>query len=273
MSNDRKAPRVDKLRLLYALSGNICAFPNCKHPIFNNDGLYIAELCHIEAAKKGGPRFNKLQSEDERRSFENLMFMCHRHHKETDNEIKYPVSKLKDIKAKHELKFSEFGRISTDEMINQIVNESKYYWNVQRSKTFELKELKIERDFDSTIMQLFDELNSRVLEINSFCDLLSESDEELLYDLEMLCKKYGIDYQVFSTIPYYENPIENRNWELHNIGKPNLFSNLKLTISHLRVRVFEELNRSNPEDEVVRTLKDKAKIDFDEEFNRAFYVD
>lgn len=83
-------------------SKNQCAFPGCDHPLLNQEGIYIAELCHIEAAEPGGPRFNAEQSDEERRSSDNLLFLCHRHHKETDDENEYPVSRLKKIKRDHE---------------------------------------------------------------------------------------------------------------------------------------------------------------------------
>lgn len=94
--------KKDVLRNLSIRSKNKCAFPGCDHPILNLDGDYIAELCHIEAAEPGGPRYNPQQSDEERRSYDNLLFLCHRHHKETDDEALYPVTRMKKIKFEHE---------------------------------------------------------------------------------------------------------------------------------------------------------------------------
>ncbi len=94
--------KKDVLRNLSIRSKNKCAFPGCDHPILNLDGDYIAELCHIEAAEPGGPRYNPQQSDEERRSYDNLLFLCHRHHKETDDEALYPVTLMKKIKFEHE---------------------------------------------------------------------------------------------------------------------------------------------------------------------------
>lgn len=90
------------LRDIGIRSKNRCAFPGCNHLILNENGEYIAELCHIEAAERGGPRFNPSQTDEERRSIENLLFLCHQHHKETDNEEIYTVDRLKQIKKEHE---------------------------------------------------------------------------------------------------------------------------------------------------------------------------
>lgn len=98
----RLAILKDVLRDLSIRSKNKCAFPQCDHPILDTKGNYIAELCHIEAAESGEPRFNPEHTDEERRAYKNLLFLCHRHHKETDDELLFPVAKLQKIKVKHE---------------------------------------------------------------------------------------------------------------------------------------------------------------------------
>ena len=127
----KKMSRKATLRLLYAISGNKCAFPNCDHSIFNDEGLYIAQLCHIKGANIGGQRYDNNQSDEERRSYDNLLFMCHRHHKETDNEDRYDVEKLIEIKVNHEANFLEKGRklfykFYMKQIIFGIDNQRKY---------------------------------------------------------------------------------------------------------------------------------------------------
>lgn len=98
----RLAVKKEVLRKLAIASKNQCAFPGCDHPLLNQEGDYIAELCHIEAAKPKGPRFNATHSDEDRRSYENLLFLCHWHHTETHDEEKYPVSRLRQMKLDHE---------------------------------------------------------------------------------------------------------------------------------------------------------------------------
>lgn len=95
---------IDKivLRNLGISSKNKCAFPGCDHPVLNGNGEYVAELCHIEAAGPGGERYSPAQSDDDRRSHQNLLFLCHAHHVETDNVSAYPVARMKEMKARHE---------------------------------------------------------------------------------------------------------------------------------------------------------------------------
>lgn len=123
----RKSPSAETYKVLYARSGNVCAFPSCDHPIFNDNGLYIAQLCHIKAANEGGPRFDMSQTDEERRSSDNLLFMCHRHHKETDNIKEYTIEKLVEIKDKHEKQYTEEGRSASKKMIEQIEAEAELF--------------------------------------------------------------------------------------------------------------------------------------------------
>ncbi len=97
----RLAPTKPTLNRLFAKSGNQCAFPKCQHEIFLGDTL-VAEVCHIEAALKGGKRFNSKQNNEERRQYDNLIILCHKHHKITDDDIIYTVKSLKEMKMVHE---------------------------------------------------------------------------------------------------------------------------------------------------------------------------
>ena len=102
----RLAPKQDVLRKLYIKSGNECAFPGCHNVLVNEKGTFVGEVCHIEAALPGGERFNPNMTNEERRSYDNLMLMCHYHHVETDDVKEYPVEKMKQIKRDHESKYS-----------------------------------------------------------------------------------------------------------------------------------------------------------------------
>lgn len=98
----RLPPRKEDLRNLALKSKNKCAFPGCDHLILNADGDYVAQLCHIEAAAIGGQRYNQNQTDEDRRSPSNLLFLCHEHHKVTDDVVQYPVKKLQEMKRAHE---------------------------------------------------------------------------------------------------------------------------------------------------------------------------
>lgn len=271
----RRAPRADILKVLYARSGNQCAFPGCVHPIFNDKGLYIAQLCHIEAALPGGPRYNENQSEEERNGIDNLLFLCHRHHKETDDIDEFSVEKLKHIKANHEKQFTEAGREASNNMIRQVQYEIEYFWNKQKIKEFELSDLKIERDFELDIKGLFNELEENIMKVRNYCDLTAQtdSDTEMQKDLTRLFDLAGIDIKELAKVPYYKNPFINRNWEFHNIGRPNLFTHVWLSFLQLKLRVFEALINSNPADEELKAELEECRKRFEDLYDNAYYVD
>lgn len=117
----RLEPKKGTLRELFLKSGNQCAYPDCTHLMMDDDGVFIGQLCHIEAARPNGERFNKDQENEDRRHFNNLMLMCYEHHQITNNVEKYPVERLKKIKATHEEKYTNVE----DKIFKSITDKTK----------------------------------------------------------------------------------------------------------------------------------------------------
>lgn len=116
----RKEPVKETIRHLFALSGNVCAFPGCQHTLIDAHGNFVAEVCHIEAAEKGGERFNEAMTNEERRHRDNLILMCHQHHVETDDVSIWTVEKMRELKAAHERQFEEAVERITEAAIHDI---------------------------------------------------------------------------------------------------------------------------------------------------------
>jgi hypothetical protein len=104
----RLPPKPEVLRELFLKSGNMCAFPDCSHPIMNQEGEMVAQVCHIEAAETGGERFNPDQTNEQRRAFSNLILLCYEHHVKTNDVAKYDVKRMQEMKAAHEKKVFDF---------------------------------------------------------------------------------------------------------------------------------------------------------------------
>lgn len=95
-------PSITDIKLLFARSGNRCAFPKCKAPMALGDTL-IGEVCHIKGARPGSARHDPAQSPTDRHLRENLILMCPTHHTVIDDdESSYTVERLHQIKYDHE---------------------------------------------------------------------------------------------------------------------------------------------------------------------------
>lgn len=97
----------------------------------------IGTIAHIRAKSEQGPRFDKDQSEDENRSFSNLMAMCANHSKIIDGTKSgdFSVETLKKWKIEHEQRVSNSGDrswIKPANSITEITSESEHlnfsYW-------------------------------------------------------------------------------------------------------------------------------------------------
>jgi hypothetical protein len=88
--NDLTRPTDATIKRLFARSGNRCAFPKCPVEI---------EMCHIKAARPGGPRYDPLQSAAERHGYDNLILLCGTHHSVIDDDEEvYTVERLIKMK-------------------------------------------------------------------------------------------------------------------------------------------------------------------------------
>lgn len=101
-------PTEQTIKRLFALSGNLCAFPECELPIIEPVGTITGEICHIHGQNKGGPRYDEGQTEEQRQAFENLILLCPRHHTMVDAEPDiYSADALIEMKLIHS---DEYGR-------------------------------------------------------------------------------------------------------------------------------------------------------------------
>lgn len=163
----RLTPTASTIRLLLAKSGNQCAFENCTEVIFNDAGILIGECCHIEAALPGGERFNENQSNEERRSFENLIFLCHKHHIETNDTNAYTTNRLKEIKQIHHNKFSEKQVSINPKYIDEVIAKFDLLSSNVEETLKTIKEVETKQDI---IIELLNTQNKKDvnIEINEF---------------------------------------------------------------------------------------------------------
>ena len=97
--NKARQYKPSTIRRLDTLSANQCAEPNCNRMLVAEDGVSIvSKICHIEAASINGPRYNPNTTDDQRRSFDNLILLCDEHHTIIDNNENQSIYSQSNLK-------------------------------------------------------------------------------------------------------------------------------------------------------------------------------
>ncbi|WP_422105409.1 HNH endonuclease [Winogradskyella sp.] len=123
MTNKARQIKPSTTKKLFALSRNECARPGCHNKMISDDGKSIhGQIAHIAAASDDGPRYDHKMTEEQRRSFDNLILLCPQCHKMIDDSPEdYPTNDLIEWKDKH-----EGNALSTNEKLSKhetIVNQ------------------------------------------------------------------------------------------------------------------------------------------------------
>lgn len=100
-----------ELKILFASSGNICAFPGCQTKLIAREGdelKPIGEMAHMIAYGDSGPRADPSVPLEERNKAANLILLCPTHHAIIDKfEYQYNVHVLRQMKHLHEQKIAQ----------------------------------------------------------------------------------------------------------------------------------------------------------------------
>ena len=274
----RFAPKLEIVRALFARSGNQCAFPGCGQALVNHKNQFIGQVCHIEAAMPGGPRYNERQTDEERRAYENLLLLCHPHHIEIDDDAdeEYPVEKLRDIKQVHEAthKASRF-QIKEAELLKRVKEMEKFWERIERLNRVEhsMQEFAFEINAKGTFFDILSSIRDAIDSIEELLDWSRKSDEELPKEFRAMLIRRNIAPSLFSGVPYYENPFENRNWELHNLGTPNWLQRVRIDLVHLEVKYLEEYALSHAQEVAAAERLEQAKAHLAELAQHAAHID
>lgn len=272
----RKKVPIDVIRSLLARSGNKCAFPGCTHPVVNEINKLVAEICHIEAAEEGGPRYNLNQSDYERRGYDNLIILCRRHHLETHYVNLYSVERLRKMKYDHESQFAENPFKVDESLIYKIQAEMEHYWDVVErlhNTAHQCADLKIEVDTKASFDDITDEINKLLGSLEEVCKAIKDSNKSLVTEISVYLEQLGVDKSVINLIPIDSNPFEFRNWEYHHIGVPNHVNKIKIRLMQLEIKYLEEFLKINPGDLAAHNRLKTFKARFIEKAQNAVHVD
>lgn len=134
MTKPKRRYTQKTIKILFALSGNQCAYPECANNIIEPATEYSPELVtgqisHIYAIRKKGPRGKPGLTQEELNSPENLILLCPTHHAIVDGQHKsYPPEMLKHWKRDHENKiwnqrFTDSDSFSRMRVPTEIIDE------------------------------------------------------------------------------------------------------------------------------------------------------
>lgn len=261
----RLTPTQSTLRSLFARSGNQCAYPGCDHELIDSDSRFVAQVCHIEAAERGGERYNPRQTDEARRHSDNLILLCYRHHVVTNDIKRYSVAKLRQIKLNHEALYSKAPfSINTSNLI-RLSAEMDQYWqevefaNKQGHANPDLAlRINTRSSFPHTLRAIRRDLATLMAEL----DALRQSDDQLPSEIASFLKSLRYNVSRIESIPYWQNPFANRNWETHNLAITNILSQLDVKLRTLELRYYEEYLKARPDDLTTRKRLDRLKRDF-----------
>lgn len=244
----QKFPRKIKFETIKALlsrTGNQCAFPGCVHPIFNDSNLLVAQLCHIEAVSPDGPRYNPDTTTEQVNSYDNLVFLCYRHHRETDNQKAFDKGFLTKIKYEHEIKFKESGFKISDTVLTEVLTEINDYWdsvdNINKNEHTAF-DFKIVIDTTADELKLIDEVRQIV--------------KKLDWLISILPKNLEVDY-----------------FEIVCLGFPNNISRLTVLLEQLEIKILELKLVNEPKSAALRSELERLRTEFKKTAKNAGLLD
>jgi len=258
----RLSPKLETIRGLFARSGNQCAFPGCIHPLVNEKQKFIGQVCHIEAAMPDGERYNPKQTDEERRSYENLLILCYQHHIETDEVDEFPIELMKEIKQNHEAFFAKSDFKIDESALYKLMLEIDKYWNkIEVLNTIEhtMEDLAFRVTVKGGYVQMFDNVRNTVLRIEELLERLNKSNDKLNDDFIEFIELHGVDSTIFKELPYSVSPFNIRDWESFNLSSPNCLIQIRIDLLTIEVKYLEEYLKTNSKDQQAIAHLESAK--------------
>lgn len=257
--------KIEDCQKLFAKTGNQCAYPGCAEPLIDKDDDYLGHMCHIEAAKKGGARYNPEMTEEERSSVNNLIVLCRNHHAVVDKkEHLYTVAHLQKMKADHEKNFTGREYQLSELAIQQIFKEQlKLQHDVNQSnlRWRECFELAMELEYSDDPSEHFDEISKIVSKMELWMDEISEYLADLPNEIETFFSGLGYDLEMYRAVSYRENPFISKFWETINLAIPNHLNFIEFHLKALEAHINLQKLKENPIDTSLQRKADKLNAE------------
>ncbi|SMP82488.1 hypothetical protein SAMN06295888_1521 [Desulfonatronum zhilinae] len=119
------------LKILWGKAAGRCSMTECRKKLvveasekILSANVLVGQNCHIIAEKENGPRGRSILTLEERNRYPNLILLCANHHIEVDQDPgKWPVKKLHQIKADHEVWVETQLTDVTDDVATKIYSD------------------------------------------------------------------------------------------------------------------------------------------------------
>jgi hypothetical protein len=266
----------ETLIALFAKSGNVCAFPGCNHELVTSRNIFVGQVCHIEAANPGGQRYNQNSNDDDRRSFANLMLLCYRHHKETDDTAAFNVLSLRTMKYEHEARHGQKPFKVNEAFLHRLETEMEVYWaaiaDANRNQHV-APQFAVPVPVGTQASQQFSDVYKSFERLGEMFDDLSARDGTLNDEIRNHLVSLGYDLAPYDAVLYYKNPFFNRNWEIHALAVTNTRTDLIVALKQAEVRFLEEYSKTHSNESAVLERLEAAKVELHEMAVSAGYAD
>jgi len=130
--DERIAVSASDQKILFALSGNVCAFPGCNRQLVEpatalDDAAVVGHIAHVVGASRQGPRGAEPLSDAQRASHINLILLCRDHHAIVDAQPRtYTVQVLRQMKWDHEARIAKLTQSRADASLPPLIAETVY---------------------------------------------------------------------------------------------------------------------------------------------------
>lgn len=200
---------VRSRKMLWGRAANLCAYPDCKKRLIENesgldDESIVGEEAHIRSERIEGPRYDAQFTIEKIDDYGNLLLLCRNHHKLVDDQVNtYPVDALIDIKKSHEdwvIKTLNYDKKKQDddeiyltylETINDLLSVNN--WEVWTSDFMASNSIMTKYHF-ANLSKLVDNLLSRIWpERYQDLEIAFHNFRFILNDFLMVFSKYKTD--------------------------------------------------------------------------------
>jgi hypothetical protein len=242
----------------------------------NERNQFIGQICHIEAVESGGERYNPDQSDEQRRHYNNLILLCYPHHVEIDDDASYTVSRLWEMKSKHEAANANHGYKIDASLLYKITHEMNEYWQqVEQLHRVHhvIAELAIPIDAHSSYLSLAHAAYALIERLGRYRDDIVAGDRELEDKIPNFMAQ--VTAGTLSGDDYIRelHRLANPNWEILNLGVNNALTELRVRLVQMELRFLEEFLKTNGDDTLARRRLERLKTEFTALATSTGYVD